>query len=75
MVDDDGLVGLDGLRVVFDEERAVSDAGIVLAATLAARLGIEGLVDRFVRLRPERPGARRAGRVGDVVAVRDRARG
>src|SRR6266540_4117717 len=30
--------------------------------TLAQRLGIEGLVDRFVRLRPERPGARNAGR-------------
>jgi hypothetical protein len=31
-------------------------------ATLAGRLGIEGLVDRFVRLRRERPGASNAGR-------------
>ena len=49
MVHDDRLVGLDDLRVCFDDERVVSDAGIVLAATLAQRLGIEGLVDRFVR--------------------------
>ncbi len=40
--------------VAFDDERVVSDAGIALAATLAGRLGIEGLVERFVRLRPER---------------------
>jgi hypothetical protein len=62
LVHDDGPVGLDRVRVVFDDERVVSDAGIALAATLAERLGIEGLVDRFVLLRPERPGARNAGR-------------
>ena len=62
MVHDDGPVGLDGVRVAFDDERVVSDAGIALAATLAGRLGIEGLVDRFVRLRPDRPGASSAGR-------------
>ncbi len=62
MVDDDGPVGLDGVRVVFDDERVVSDAGLVLAATLAARLGIEGLAQRFVRLRPGLPGASNAGR-------------
>jgi hypothetical protein len=62
MVHDDGPVGLDGVRVVFDDERVVSDAGIALAATLATRLGIEGLVERFVRLRGDRPGAPNAGR-------------
>jgi len=62
MVHDDGPVGLDQVRVVFDDERVVSDAGVALAATLAQRLGLEGLVDRFVLLRPERPGARNAGR-------------
>jgi hypothetical protein len=62
LVHDDGPVGLDRVRVVFDDERVVSDAGIALAATLAQRLGIEGLVDRFVLLRPERAGARNAGR-------------
>jgi hypothetical protein len=62
LVHDDGPVGLDQVRVAFDDERVVSDAGIALAATLAQRLGIEGLVDRFVLLRPGRPGARNAGR-------------
>jgi Transposase DDE domain group 1 len=62
MVHDDARVGLDGLEVRFDDERVVSDAGITLVATLAGRLGIEGLVDRFVVLRRERPGAANAGR-------------
>jgi hypothetical protein len=40
VVHDDEPVGLDGLQVKFDDERAVSDAGVVLVATLAGRLGI-----------------------------------
>ena len=39
MVHDDGPVGLDCVAVAFDDERAVADAGVVLAATLAQRLG------------------------------------
>lgn len=62
MVHDDEPVGLDGLRVKFDDERAVSDAGVMLVATLAGRLGIEGLAGRLVRLRRDRPGAANAGR-------------
>jgi len=62
MVHDDGPVGLDGVRVAFDDERVVSDAGIALAATLAQRLGIEAVAGRFVRLRRDRPGAGNAGR-------------
>ena len=62
MVHDDGPLGLDGVQVFFDDERVVSDAGIALAATLAARLGIEDLARRFVRLRPDQPGACNAGR-------------
>ena len=62
MVQDDGPVGLDGVRVKFDDERAVSDAGLLLLATLAARLGIEECAQRFVRLRPKRPGAGNTGR-------------
>ena len=62
MVQDDEPVGLDGVEVVFDDERVVSDAGIVLVATLAGRLGLEALVDRFVTLRRDRPGAANAGR-------------
>ena len=60
MVHADGPVGLDGVAVAFDDERAVADAGIVLTATLAARLGIEALVDRSVDL-ADRPGAANAG--------------
>jgi hypothetical protein len=61
MVQDDGPGGLDRVVVVFDDRRAVSDAGIVLVATLVARLGIESLAERFVRL-GERVGAANAGR-------------
>src|SRR4051795_12502742 len=60
MVHADGPVGLDGIAVAFDDERAVADAGIVVAATLAQRLGIEALVDLRVDL-GDRPGAANAG--------------
>jgi Transposase DDE domain group 1 len=62
MVQDDGPVGLDGVRVCFDDERVVSDAGVMLVATVAARLGVEALAGRLVRLRRDRPGAANAGR-------------
>ena len=62
MVHDDEQVGLDGVRVVFDDDRVVSDAGVALVATLAGRLGIERLVGEVVRLRRDRPGAANAGR-------------
>jgi Transposase DDE domain group 1 len=62
MVQDDEAVGLDGLRVEFDDERVVSDAGVTVVATLAQRLGIEALAGRLVRLRRDRPGAANAGR-------------
>jgi DDE family transposase len=62
MVHEEEPVVLDELQVAFDDERLVSEAGIGLVATLAERLGIERLVERFVRLRSDRPGARNAGR-------------
>jgi hypothetical protein len=62
MMKDAGAVGSESLRVVFDDERVVSDAGIALVATLAGRLAIEGLVSRLVGLRGDRPGAANAGR-------------
>ncbi|MCA1679926.1 MAG: IS1380 family transposase [Actinobacteria bacterium] len=67
MVQDDEAVGLDGLKVEFDDERAVSDAGVALVATLAGRLGIEALAGDLLRLRRGRPGAANAGR--KVVAL------
>lgn len=62
MVQDDGAVGLDGLAVDFDDGRVVLDAGVMLVATLAGRLGVETLAQRLVRLRGDRPGAANAGR-------------
>ncbi len=61
-VHDDGPVGLDGVEVCFDDERVVSDAGVLLVATVAQRLGVEALAGRVVRLRRDRPGAANAGR-------------
>src|SRR5215207_11515542 len=51
----------DRSEVVFDDERVVVNAGIVLAVKLGRRLGIEALVDAAVRL-GARPGAARPGR-------------
>jgi Transposase DDE domain group 1 len=51
----------DRSSVVFDDERVVVNAGIVLAVTLGRRLGIEALVDAAVRL-GGRPGGSRPGR-------------
>ena len=62
VVQDDGPLGPDGVRVKFDDERAVSDAGVMLVSTLAQRLGVEALAGRVVRLRRDRPGAANAGR-------------
>jgi Transposase DDE domain group 1 len=56
----EGVV-LDRLRVSFDDERAVANAGLLLPATLAARLGIEQLVNETVDL-SGRPGGARSGR-------------
>lgn len=62
MVHDDKPVGLDGVEVKFDDDRVVSDAGVMLVATIAQRLGIEALAQQLVRLRRDRPGAANAGR-------------
>src|SRR3954465_564219 len=62
MVHVDEPVGLDGLKVKFDDECVVSDAGVMLVATLAGRLGLEALAGDLVRLRRDRPGSANAGR-------------
>ena len=51
----------DSTRVVFDDQRAVANAGILLPAVLAGRLGIEALIDETVAL-GDRPGAAHSGR-------------
>ena len=52
---------LDRIRVTFDEPTLVANAGLLLVATLAARLGIDQLVNETVRLR---------GRVGGALPGR-----
>jgi hypothetical protein len=58
----EGPVNLDSVRVAFDEERLISDAGLLLCATLAERLGIEALVNESVWLDSSSPGAALPGR-------------
>src|ERR1035437_82989 len=53
---------LDQIAVRFDEQRLVSDAGLLLTGSLAGRLGIEGLVNDSVSLDPKAPGAALPGR-------------
>jgi hypothetical protein len=60
LVQHDGLCGLDGVEVGFDDERAVAHAGVGLVAVLAGRLGLEALVDDAVEL-GDRPGAGNEG--------------
>jgi Transposase DDE domain group 1 len=51
----------DRLVVAFDDTHAIANAGLLLPATLAERLGIEAVVDALVDL-GGRPGAHRPGR-------------
>jgi len=51
----------DATGVVFDDERAVANAGVLLPALLAERLGIESLVEAMVDL-GDRAGAANPGR-------------
>lgn len=57
-----GPASPDQVAVIFDEERLVSDAGLLLAASLAGRLGIEQLVNGTVFLGAGVPGAAMPGR-------------
>jgi hypothetical protein len=47
---------LDQLEVAFDDTHAVANAGLLLPATLADRLGIQTAADELIRL-PGPPGA------------------
>lgn len=53
---------LDQIAVRCDEQRLVSDPGLLLTATLAERLGVEGLVNDSVWLGRGVPGAALPGR-------------
>jgi len=69
MVHADGRFGLDGIGVLFDDERAVSNAGIALVATLAGRLGIEALVNESVDLGERMGGANEGAKVMTLVSA------
>ena len=58
---------LDRLEAVFDDERVVANAGVVLAATLCERLGLEALVDDCVALADSSVGARTGAKVLSLV--------
>jgi hypothetical protein len=58
----EGPANLDSVRVEFNEERLISDAGLLVTATLAQRLGIEELVNESVWLDSRAPGAALPGR-------------
>jgi hypothetical protein len=53
---------LDQIAVRFDEQRLVSDAGLLLTGSLAERLGVEQLVNDSVWLDPKTAGAALPGR-------------
>jgi len=57
-----GPATLDSVRVAFDEQRLVSDAGLLVIATLAERLGLEKLVNESVWLGYQIAGAALPGR-------------
>jgi len=57
-----GPARLDSVQVQFDEQRLISDAGLLLCATLAERLGVEELVNESVWLGYGTPGAALPGR-------------
>src|SRR5438270_4500354 len=58
----EGPATLDQIAVRFDEQRLVSDAGLLLTGSLAERLGVERLVNDSVWLDPKAPGAALPGR-------------
>ena len=59
----------DATRVVFDDERVVANAGVLLPAVLAERLGIEALVDRTVDLGDRVGGANPGRKVMSLVSA------
>jgi len=67
VVQDDKPVGLEGLEVAFDDERVVSDAGVMLVATLDGRLG--GCVNPAIRTQADPPLTAERGRGAVRAAV------
>ncbi len=53
--------GIDRIDVTFDDPNLVANAGLILVATLSARLGLEALINQTVHL---------SGRVGGALPGR-----
>lgn len=58
---------IDRIDVVFDEPGLVANAGLVMVATLVARLGLERLIDETVRLRGRVGGANAGSKILTLV--------
>jgi hypothetical protein len=61
---------LDPIRVTFDNDRAVADAGLLLTGTLAGRIGLEATIDEKVT-RGYRPGRKLLTVVSTLLAGGD----
>jgi len=59
---------LDHTEITFDDDHAVANAGLLLTATLATRIGLEALVDDMVDLGEHPAAARRGRKVMTLVA-------
>ena len=68
VMDELSVVKRDSLRVEFDDERLVSDAGLMLPASLAGRLGVEALVNETVDLSGRTGGASPGRKVMSLVS-------
>ena len=53
---------IDRIDALFDDPNSVANAGLILAGTLIRKLGLEALINEWVRLDPTRPGGAAPGR-------------
>ena len=61
--------GIDRIEAIFDDPNLVANAGLIVPATLMVRLGLEGLVNRSVRLVGRVGGSRPGRKVCTLVAA------
>ena len=61
--------GIDRIEAIFDDPHLVANAGLVVPATLMVRLGLEGLINRSVRLVGRIGGSRPGRKVLTLVAT------
>ena len=59
---------IDRLQATFDHESIVANAGLIVPATLMARLGLETLIDTWVRTGSARPGRKILTLVAAMIA-------